>query len=55
MKRPWRTLASILLTIVLMDLFELLPGFEFGSKTEMGMYWLLMWLVMNEILKERDN
>ena len=51
-KKTERLLAAAFLSMVGCSLFRLLPGFEYAGKYEYSIHFLLMFLNINELLKD---
>ena len=50
-----RIFTAGLLTIVLIRLSELVPGFELASRADRLLFHMVMWLNLNELLKKSDD
>lgn len=50
-----RIFTAGLLTIVLIRLSELVPGFEMASRADRLLFHMVMWLNLNELLKKSDD
>ena len=49
-----RIFTAGLLTIVLIRLSEFVPGFELASRADRLLFHMVMWLNLNELLKNSD-
>lgn len=50
-----RIFTAGLLTIVLIQLSEFVPGFELASRADRLLFHMVMWLNLNELLKKSDD
>ena len=50
-----RILTAGLLTMVLIQLSEFVPGFELASRADRLLFHMVMWLNLNELLKKSDD
>ena len=55
MKKRARTFVAVFLAALLIKLTEVLTGTELTDKFDRGLYYMVAWLSMNELLKDSDN